>query len=58
MGREKKGGWGAREVIAVFLVRGGQGATKNEVLVAAAVSDRSQAATDFSVLRPGEQALF
>lgn len=56
-GRGKKEGWGTGEVIAVILVRGGQGATKNEAPLAAAVSDRSQTAIDFSVLRPGEQAL-
>lgn len=57
-GRGRKGGWGSREVIAIILGRGGQGATKNEAPLTAAVSDRSRTTIDFSVLHPGEQALF
>lgn len=41
-----------------ILVRGGHGATKNEAPLTAAVSERSRMTIDFSVLRPGEQALF
>lgn len=52
------GGWGTREMMTAIIARGGTGATKKKVSLSAAVNDHSLTMTDFSVLRPGEQALF
>lgn len=52
------GAWSTQEAIAVVIARAREGAAKAKAPRSAAVSDHSQTMIDFSVLHPGEQALF